>query len=552
MNGTLSFEAGAWIVDGLKPHVSIRFKDLFKGVPTGTRPPFVLADRPDIVADLDWFMSRYPLDLQGDAGKRFTSGLDAYRAHVERVERISARGYTPPAIAGFREGEAPFGYQARAADLFRQTGRLLLLDDVGLGKTVSALAALADGWGLPAAVVVQPHLSAQWVAKYIERFTHLRAIEIKDRKPRVLPEADIYVFRYTNLSAWVDMVEPLGIQTVVFDEVQELRHGRSTDKGRAAAAFTAAAPNRIGLTATPIYNYGAEIWNVVEAVSPGALGSWSEFTVNWCTTHGTHWIVSEPEALGAYLMGEGIALRRTCADEEVASTLPPLSKAVIEVEWDDGAVESDRELQRRLAQRIVGGGFTERGQAARELDLLLRQETGIAKARSAAAYIRTLAEAGEPVLVGAWHREVYRILSAALSDLRPAMFTGSETAPQKAKAAAAFSSGETNVMLMSLRSGAGLDGLQHRSAHVVFAELDWSPQVHVQFTGRLHRTGQTRPVTAHFLHTDGGSDPVIMSTLGLKASQSHAMLNPFGGTGAATPTDTSRMRELARRILEIN
>lgn len=554
MNGTLEYRgegsSPVWVVDDLKPHVSMRFKDVFKGIPFGTVPPFVLRDRPAIAADLDWFMQRYPLAMGDGARNRLSEGLDAYRDNQAKVEAIRANAYTPPLLGGFRDGEEAHGYQRRAADLLRTTGRLLLLDDVGLGKTVSALAAIADGWGLPAAVVVQPHLSAQWVVQYIERFTHLRAVEINDRNARAVQSADVYVFRYSNIAAWVDMVEPLGIRTVIFDEIQELRHGQSTEKGRAAAAFCAHAEYRLGLTATPIYNYGSEIFNVVEYIAPGMLGTWHEFIVNWCTSHGTHWVVTDPEALGAFLQDEGIALRRTNEDEEVSATLPGLSKTVIEVDWDTGAVATDRELQEKLAQRVLNGSFHERGMAARELNMLMRHETGVAKARSVAAYVRTLAEAGESVLVGAWHREVYAILNERLADLRPVMFTGSESAAAKRKARQSFIDGDTKVMLMSLRAGAGLDGLQDRAAHVVYAELDWSPQVHVQFTGRLHRQGQKQPVTAHFLHVDGGSDPAIMATLGLKASQSHGILNPYGGMGDATPVDESRIKQLARLVLE--
>lgn len=554
MNGRLTFgsrgDTPGWLISDLKPHVSMRFKDVFKGVPFGSVPPYFLSDRPDIAADLEWFMQRYPLSMGETSRSQLDASVAQYRSNLAKVEAIRAEGYTPPLLGGFRDGEAPMGYQRRAADMLRTTGRLLLLDDVGLGKTVSALAAIADGWGLPAAVVVQPHLSAQWVVQYIERFTHLRAVEIKDRNARAVQAADVYVFRYSNIAAWVDMVEPLGIKTVIFDEVQELRHGARTEKGRGAAAFCAQADYRLGLTATPIYNYGSEIWNVVEFIAPGALGSWGEFLVNWCTQSGSHWIVKDPEALGAYLQDEGIALRRTNEDAEVTSTLPGLSKTVVEVDWDDGAVATDRELQRRLAQRVLSGSFHERGAAARELNLMMRHETGVAKARSVAAYVRTLAEAGEPVLVGAWHREVYDILNARLSDLNPIMFTGSESAAAKRKARQAFIEGRSNVMLMSLRAGAGLDGLQQRAAHVVYAELDWSPQVHVQFTGRLHRRGQERAVTAHFLHVDGGSDPAIMATLGLKASQSHGILNPYGGMGTATPIDESRIKQLARMVLE--
>ena len=550
MNGHLDYSGGLWRISDLKPHISIRFKDVFKGVPFGSKPPFFLRDNASRATDLQWFMSRYPLTVTDRARDQLKIGCAAYSDMQSRMEELRSPDYAPGFKPGFREGEAPEKYQMRAAEILRSTGRLLLMDDVGLGKTISFLASVADGWGLPAAVIVQPHLSTQWAKEYIERFTHLSVCEVKDRKVRNLPAADIYLFRYSNIGAWVDYAEKLRIKTVCFDEVQELRHGQSTDKGRAAQAFCEAADNRIGLTATPIYNYGSEIWNVVEYIAPGALGTWSEFTTNWCTTHGTHWIVKDPAALGAFLIDEGIAIRRQNEDPEVSKTLPPLYKNLFEVEWNEGDAQTDRELQMRLAQRVLSGSFQERGSAARELDLLLRQETGIAKARAVAAYTRTLVEAGEKVLLGGWHREVYRIWNEALRDLNPVMYTGSESQPKKRAAKDEFINGASRVMMMSLRSGAGLDGLQHACAHVVYGELDWSPQVHTQFTGRVRRRGQTRDVTAHFLHTNGGSDPVMIPTLGLKSSQSHGILNPFATLQSATPLNSSRMKELATSVLE--
>ena len=551
MQGRLSFDQRSrqWVIDGVPGHVSLRLKGMFRQIREGSRPPFTLSDRPDLAADLEWFMQRYPLDMDAASSARLADSARAYRDGLARLEGIKRPDWTPPLDTGFRPGEAPEPYQQRAAEMLGATGRLLLLDDVGLGKTVSALAFLARGDALPAAVVVQPNLSTQWVKDYIKRFTSLTAYEVKDRNARTLPAADIYLFRYSNVSAWVDVVPTLGLRTVVFDEVQELRRGHATEKGRGSAALADAAEFRLGLTATPIYNYGSEIWNVVEFIAPGALGSWHEFVINWCHAHGTHWVVTDPEALGAYLQDEGIALRRTSASAEVSRTLPPMVKSVVEVDWCEEDAESDRELQMRLAQRVLSGAFHERGQAARELDLMLRQETGIAKARAAAAYARMLVEDGEPVLLVGWHREVYAIWNRMLADLRPVMFTGSESAAGKRRAAEDFAAGRSDLMIMSLRSGAGLDGLQHRAAHVVYGELDWSPQVHAQVTGRLHRRGQSRPVTAHYLHVDGGSDPVLIETLGLKASQSDGILNPYGGAGPATPVDDTRMRRLAKAVL---
>ena len=81
---------------------------------------------------------------------------------------------------------------------------------------------------------------------------------------------------------------------------------------------------------------------------------------------------------------------------------------------------------------------------------------------------------------------------------------------------------------MSLRSGAGLDGLQGVAHIVVMGELDYSPGVHEQNIGRIHRDGQAEPVLAYFLVADEGSDPVVAEIVGLKTLQVDGIRNEEG------------------------
>ncbi|WP_192847117.1 C-terminal helicase domain-containing protein, partial [Aureimonas sp. AU4] len=201
------------------------------------------------------------------------------------------------------------------------------------------------------------------------------------------------------------------------------------------------------------------------------------------------------------------------------------------------------------ALRVTTGSFVERGEAARQLDMFARRITGLAKARSVAAMVRLIVQSGEPVLLAGWHRDVYDIWQDVLADLRPVLYTGTESQSQKDKAKAAFMAGETDLMIISLRSGAGLDGLQHRCSTVVFGEFDWSPQVHRQVVGRVRRPGQQRQVEAIYMHTDDGSDPLIIETLGVKSSQSRGILDPLKGV-EHVHSDESRLQRLAARYLE--
>lgn len=152
------------------------------------------------------------------------------------------------------------------------------------------------------------------------------------------------------------------------------------------------------------------------------------------------------------------------------------------------------------------------------------------------------------VLLAGWHRDVYEVWMQALARHNPVMYTGSESAAGKGRSVQAFTTGASRVMLISLRSGAGLDSLQEYCTDVVFGELDWSPQVHKQVIGRLRRPGQTKQVTAHYLHTAGGSDPVIMDMLGVKADQSRGIVDPMLGF-EPRQQDDSRIRRLALSVL---
>ena len=77
---------------------------------------------------------------------------------------------------------------------------------------------------LPAVVVCEPHIQTQWREK-IEAFTTLRVHCIKGTRPYDLPIADVYVFRYTQIAGWVDIITKGLFKFAVYDEPQALRTG---------------------------------------------------------------------------------------------------------------------------------------------------------------------------------------------------------------------------------------------------------------------------------------------------------------------------------------
>lgn len=552
--GTLVFEKGEWKVT-VEPHVMIKLKSLFSKINKREHGTVTLQNTLDTCRDLEWFISRYPLVLDEVSRVTLLSGSQLYQERQERLEMFRRPDYKPAQVnlaLPLRD------YQLVGVHMFINNGFLLLGDDVGLGKTPTALGALDSAERLPALIVCQTHLTRQWAQEQAPKFLPgIRTHIIKQNKHYDLPPADIYVITYHKLAAWTEyFTQTLVPKVVIYDEMQELRLPGS-GKYCAAQRLAEVIPMRQGLTATPIYNYGDEIFNVIDLLQPGVLGDRDEFEREWCYKHGSRTLVKDTKAFGAYLREAGIMLARK--RKEVGRELPPVTRVTEIIPHDHKPLDDIKSSALGLAQLILSGTFEERGQASRELNLKLRQATGVGKAPHVADFVRMLAERPQKVLVFAWHREVYRILQEKLADFRPVLYTGTETAAQKhetkLKFMKSFDEGGSDVCLMSLRAGSGLDGLQDVCDVCVYAELDWSPQVHHQDTGRLARDrtdGTFNQVTEVYLVSDAGSDPVVADILGLKSSQSLGIMSPDSDVAEGVEIDPERMKRLATEYLQKN
>ena len=424
-------------------------------------------------------------------------------------------------------------------------------------NTASAIGLFARRVALPAVVVTLTALPLQWQREVKKFAPELRTHVVKTGKPYPLDRTsdgkrislpDVTVMSYSKLTTrtglrnWAEKLNAESMaRTVIFDEGQELRNNDS-DRYRAARRLREAASYCMLTTATPVYNHGAEIHNVVEIVQPGSLGTRVEFLREWCgrsdteegaQTHGTGEMrkirVKDPIALGSHLRELGVFLRRTRAD--VDRQLPPLQRVMHMVDVDESVfAETAASLEKLCQTLLYSNNRNDRFTAAGELDWQMRRATGLAKALHVAHFVRMLVESGQKVVLYAWHHEVYDIFrrvftNPELGDLRPAFYTGRESVAMKDRERARFIDGGTDLFIMSLRAGAGLDGLQHVCKTVVFAELDWSPGVHEQCEGRVFRDGQPFPVMVYYLVTNEGSDPVVLEALNLKTEQSEGIRN---------------------------
>jgi len=539
---TLTSDKRSWVIKDLAPHVAIRLKQLFPRLSKTRVDEFTFPNDLEHCSDLAWFTSRYPLNISAQDSRALRKGQKGYVARKAELETILLPDYVASPFAGLKPACQARHYQMQAVDLGHAMRSLLLADDIGLGKTAATVMWLLNPACRPGIVVVDTHLQDQWKRK-IEEFSDLSAHIIKTGSPYDLPESDVYVITYGKLAGWVDLFKSRFFKSACWDEIQGLRKGTDSIKGESSLVLAQHVDYRLGLSATPVHNYGIEIFNILEILQINVLGNRIEFLREWCTDGKS---VDDSKALGAYLRDQKVMLRRL--REDVGRELPPVNTMVEDIAHDHKALRSIEDLAKKLALRYETGSFEERGQAGRELDMLVRQATGISKAKVIAQYARMFLEDNTPIVLAGWHRAVYDIWLEELAEFNPAMYTGTESPKQKAEAKRRFMAGETNVLILSLHSGAGLDGLQERCSVVLHGELDWSPKMHEQVTGRLDREGQKNPVLSVYLVSQDGSDPPIIELLGVKAAQADGITDPDRVFQANVP-DTGRMRLLVDRYL---
>lgn len=545
--GTLSYNrrSKCWTIKG-DPCVTELAKRLFPGCDGRGRGVARFTAHRRIVGDLNWLMLRYPLEIKETDRERWENALEEAREYaVRREQALTSPETASPPKESFSGELLPF--QRQGLGFMLSTRRCLLADEMGLGKTVQALAFLATTAAYPAILVVPPHLIRNW-QRELERFLspdgQLRVHVIKGLTPYALPEADVYIIHYLLLRGWKEVLPEYGFRTVIFDEVQELRHN-GTGKYSAASLLSESCENAIGLSGTPIYNNGGEIWNVINILDFHFLGDWESFSREWCYGYNSN-IVAKPELLGEYLRREGMMLRRL--KSEVLTELAPKRRLVQEIDWDDAVY---RELMKPVAEKLKLLRTTDDPSRRALIEDAIcqqqRQATGIAKAPFVCAFVKALVENGEKVLLMAHHHAVMDIYKKELKSLHPHFITGRENDKQKDLALSAFMAGKSDLLCISLRSASGLN-LQ-RATCVVFGELDWSPAVHSQAEDRAHRIGQEDSLLCYYLVSPRGSDRDMQDALGLKVSQFVSLMGDQPTSQEDVLLQQTEARDRIRRLV---
>ncbi|MBY5478303.1 DEAD/DEAH box helicase [Rhizobium leguminosarum] len=352
---------------------------------------------------------------------------------------------------------------------------------------------------------------------------------------------------YTTLTNYQHSLGRIPFSTVVFDEIQALKNPVSL---RAVAARAMNADFRIGLTGTPIENAATDLWSIMDQLAAGSLDSLRDF-------HGRYRVPTSENMSDlhsrVFRPNEGcppLALRRI--KDDVASDLPKKSRKIHPRLMPDGQAIAYDDAKLKLATGGLGAQLKmlhhirtvsvhPSMQAARTDEDFI---SASGRLTAVMDILRRIHAKDERALVFIEHRQMqYRFVELVRAEFklqRVDLINGETPIPQRQAIVNRFQQhlgDDRGFDLLVLGPKAAGTGLTLTAAtHVIHLSRWWNPAVEEQCNDRVHRIGQTQPVTIHIpmaIHSsyrEQSFDCLLQSLMMRKRRLASSALWPMGDT----------------------
>ena len=496
----------------------------------------IIPDSHQNVQQIKWILDRYPMEIISKSAwyRKVSSHISSKKKpnKIEELKRVVPKKQFKGKLLNFQKEGLDF--------LLKSSGNALLADEMGLGKTVETLAYLATEKNAFPVLVIAPLVTLNnWqreIVKFLKKKSRNgRLIDnasptssiIRNGKSKDLGKFDFYIINYELLNKRKEDLAKLNLKTIVCDEVQNLR-SKTTKKYSAVKQLAAidSIQYRIGLSGTPIYNRGSEIWPIVDILRPGMLGSFKEFCEYFCYVNDKgNAIVLENkrkslrEELKKYVM-----LRRKKSDVLKELKEKVRYKEYIDSDSDYYLNELNKIWQKHEEElKSAETAFAKSSSHQRAIQSE-RQAAGIAKIPHVINFVKNIMEIEESVVVFCHHRAIHQLLHESLQQFSPSSIIGGQTDNFRQEQIDRFQNGETKLMIAGLRAG-NLGINLTKARYVIFAGLDWSPAIHRQAEDRLHRIGQKNTVFAYYLIGNGTLDDHVADILVDKAFEIDSVMD---------------------------
>ncbi len=382
--------------------------------------------------------------------------------------------------------------------LEKKSGRALLADEPGLGKTIQVLGYLRLHPEKKALIVVPATLKWNWFGEFADWTPERVPLILNGTKPYCIPEdTSVLIANYEILQFWINTIRAWGPDVVVADEAHYLKNGKSK-RTKVFQQIIKIAGSFIALTGTPIVNAPIEFYRVLHMLDPIAFPDFWAFAQRYCKPryNGFGWNFkgssNEEELYNLLTKKTGVMLRRR--KEDVLPELDPVTRKLILIE---GPVTNSK--PKDMA----------------ELELA-RQECLKIKMPYVFEWIDNFKLSGAKLVVFAHHRSAISELSKRYPGC--AIIDGSLTGEKREEQKKKFQQDPNCWLLLGNIRAAGVGHTFTAGHTVLFVEIPWTPAEIKQAIDRLNRIGQTEKVIAFFVLVANSIETRMMSAIDKKTT----------------------------------
>jgi superfamily II DNA or RNA helicase len=537
-----------------KPVVTKPAKPKPRATATPAAPPPALPDLPRLEAGFTTSFEFANADAIRVTGN--SPDHDWFRLRGELTQLGLFQGFDELLCLPLLRGVETYWYQIETVRkvLKQYRGRVLLADEVGLGKTIEAGMVMKEymlrGMAEHVLILTPASLVGQWREEMAEKFgidcvtTHDKLLRDDPAafwaQPRVI--ASMAAARRKEHAA---LLAEQSYDVVVVDEAHHLK-----DQSSASYHLVNSLQKRflLLLSATPVQNNLIELYNLLTLLQPGIFKTPKEFRAAYMV-HGKPREPVNREKLRDLMRGVMIrntralaalrlprrhaaTLRATPEPEEAACY-----RALTELVRDVAAGGQHRLAAQHLlsaagsssaAAAVAIARFCERHTSDQRWYTLLARYNALGAGAKQAALLDLLQRnPAEKKMVFVHHRDSLTHLVGLLRAHGMAFttFDGSMSGPEKDAAVAAFRD-SVPVLLCSESGGEGRN-LQFCNTLINF-DIPWNPMAIEQRIGRIDRIGQVREVFVFNLATAGTIEDQVLRILDEKINMFELVVGEVG------------------------
>ncbi len=431
-----------------------------------------------------------------------------------------------------------------------------LADQMGLGKTLQALALILNHAPQGATLIIAPtSVCMNWLSEAEKFAPTLNPVQFTsgDRQKTLdaLQPFDLFVCSYGLLQQEEvgSMLAEVSWQTIVLDEAQAIKNMATK---RSQAAMKLQGKFKLITTGTPIENHLGELWNLFRFINPGLLGSWEQFNQRFAVPIERNQDKSSRKQLKKLI--QPFILRRT--KTQVLEELPSRTEITLQVEMSKEETAFYEALRQSAIAKLADSDATAGTKHLQVLAEIMKLRRACCNSRLVMSdsslpsaklelFGETLAELLEnrhKALVFSQFVDHLHILRDYLEENKISYqyLDGSTPAKQRKVRVDQFQGGKGDVFLISLKAGG--TGLNLTAAdYVIHMDPWWNPAVEDQASDRAHRIGQQRPVTIYRLVTKGTIEEKIVELHHHKRDLADSLLEGTEVSGKISTDELLRM-----------